>query len=153
MYPPLPGLAFDFCVSACNPKEETVLKDTTSSKYQVGQVWSYHTRPGEEKSRLLILKVEEAENKEARVLVHVYVGDISVTMVPAIPHMVFSEDAIDNSVIELLGHTSSLPAFRLHYDTWRKNFVKSHIGVFDLTVAEVIDVIEITTKMGTFHLP
>ena len=131
-----------------------MLKDTTSSKYQVGQVWSYHTRPGEEKSRLLILKVEEIENKEARVLVHVYVGNVSVrSMVPAVPHMVFSEDAIDNSVIELLGHTSSLPDFRLLYDTWRKNFDKSHIGVLDLTVAEAIDVIENIIKMGAFHLP
>ena len=28
--------------------QEPMLKDTTESRYKVGQVWSYKTRPGEE---------------------------------------------------------------------------------------------------------
>lgn len=35
-----------------------VLKETTESKYKVGQVWSYKTRPNEEKSTFIVVRVE-----------------------------------------------------------------------------------------------
>jgi hypothetical protein len=39
--------------------EVSTLKDTTDSRFKVGQVWSYKTRPGEEKSTFQVVKVEQ----------------------------------------------------------------------------------------------
>lgn len=48
-----------------------------SSKYEPGQVWSYHTRPGEEASRLTVLRVEPY-GKPGDLAVHVRVDGVSV---------------------------------------------------------------------------
>ncbi|WP_435921443.1 hypothetical protein [Paenibacillus sp. DYY-L-2] len=40
---------------SCTTKQEQYIDDT----FKAGQVWSYHTRPGEEESNVTILKIEE----------------------------------------------------------------------------------------------
>jgi hypothetical protein len=50
------------------------LVDTTDSKYQVGERWSYRTRSGEERSSITVLKVESSPT--LGVIVHVSVDGL-----------------------------------------------------------------------------
>lgn len=123
-----------------------------TSKFQVGQVWSYRNRPGEEMSRLIILKIEETgAGKETRVFVHIHVDGLSIKtpgwLIPVIPHLVFCEEALEKSAINLVGSTRILPDFHYGYDLWHKNFEKNRTGFFDLPVANASNVIEGVIKM------
>lgn len=129
-----------------------MLKDTKNSVYQPGQVWSYHSRPGEEKSRLVILKVEEVgTDKKVGTIVHVYVDGISLKNAmgqetTVIPHVPFDEGAIDKSVIALIRENISLPNFKTGYEYWRTEFIAGKAAVFNTTVADAINSIQATVS-------
>ena len=53
------------------PKNDVRLKDATDPKFRVGDVWEYNTRPGEEGSRLTVVKIDNSP--ELGIIVHVAV--------------------------------------------------------------------------------
>jgi len=114
------------------------------SRFQPGQVWSYRTRPGEEGSRLTVVKVEPHE--KLGTIVHVRVEGVSQKMltVPGgvctvIRHMPFAEEAVQQSVVELLDDDGPVDAsFEEGYGIWKEAFDKGKAGVFTITVAETI---------------
>jgi hypothetical protein len=79
------------------------------------------------------------------------VGRLSIKtpegLIPAIPHLVFSEEALEKSVVNLVGTTPTLPKFYFAYDLWHKNFEKNRTAFFDLPVADAIRVVENVIKM------
>ena len=118
-------------------------------KYEVGQIWEYQTRKGEEKSTLTIAAVEK--HKELGTIINIYVGGLKVKNPNAdnglsdeIQHLPFSKDAIDKSVTKLIGTTKQLPDYKDGYHEWRTAFDNGKAGVFSITVKESIDIMEKT---------
>ena len=125
------------------------LQDVTTSKYKVGQVWAYRTRPNEPNSSLTVVKVELQYG--TAVVVHIHVDDLNLKPAESggLPgttasHLPFSENALDASVTNMIDHVVVLPDFEEGYMMWREAFLEGKAGIFSLTVAEVIDFIEST---------
>jgi hypothetical protein len=111
-------------------------------------VWTYRTRPGEEGSRLTVVKVEAHDKLGA--IVHFRVDAVAQKNPNApggvsrvIHHMPFAADAIDRSVVELVESSAPVPAsFEEGYRLWKEAFDAGKGGVWTITVAEAISACE-----------
>ena len=126
-------------LAACSDKGSA-----NTSKYQAGQVWTYKTRPGEEASRLTVLKVVPYGKGNA---VHVCVEGVSIdnpnapgSRITQIGHIPLAEDALDKSVVKCVASCSVVSLDG--YNTWKEQADKGKAGVFTVTLAEAITVIE-----------
>jgi hypothetical protein len=133
------------------------MKNTTTSvlnymddKFKVGQIWNYQTRPGEEKSTLIILKVEKYDS--LGIVIHVAINDLHIKNADSpngystqIGHLPFSKKALENSVTTLLSENNRLPDFLDGYKEWSD----ANGGVYSITINEVINNIEETFSSGT----
>ena len=124
-----------------------MLVDTDESKFHVGEKWSYHARPGEERSSLTIVKVESSP--KLGVIVHVSLDGLRIKSAhgssgfsETISHMPFAEAAMENSVTTLAVAKAPLPPFEEGYREWRRAFDAGKGGIFTITVAEGVDFIE-----------
>src|SRR5687768_15056698 len=91
-------LSVMLAVTAHGGAQDSMLKDTTESKYKVGQVWSYKTRPHEKKSTFIVVKVES--HPKSGNIVHIALRDLKLRkpggdFIEAASHLPFAEDAID----------------------------------------------------------
>jgi hypothetical protein len=134
-------------LGACSREPEMTLKDTDRSGFKVGQEWSYKTRPGEEQSTFVVVKVEEAGG--SGIIVHISLKGLKVKNVKdpekpsgTISHMPFTEEALKRSVLRVVNEHATLPAFESGYADWRKAFDSGRGGVFDATVAESVGIVE-----------
>lgn len=116
------------------PQPRTALEPAGESRYKPGQVWSLRV-PGSPQARLKILRVESLPG--AGTFVHVAVDNVPVT----VGHMPFTEAAIDQSVIDLVGTDPVRPESLEGYDDWRKAFDNEGAGVFSVTVADALKVL------------
>jgi hypothetical protein len=120
------------------------LVDTTEGKYQVGETWSYRTRPGEEGSFVTVLKVESSP--ATGVIVHLRVDGLRIDN-PASPdgvsetigHMPLAEQAVDASVTARLSGGAPVVGPDEGYWEWRRAFEAGEAGVWTVTVAEAVD--------------
>jgi len=115
----------------------------TEIRYYPGQVWSYHTRPGEKDSRLTVLQVDEIGPER---IVHIRVEGFSLPgpegkPIHTLPHMPIFEAALDRSVIALLEEDVPLPEYAEGYVLWHEAFSQGEAGAFSTTVAEAIEAI------------
>jgi len=124
-----------------------MLKDSTSPRYKVGQVWRYHTRSHEETSTLTIVKIER--HISLGIIVHVSLKGLRIrhpshpsVSVDTVGHMPFSEEAMDQSVTALAQEYAPLPDFYEGYQQWRQAIEEGQAGVFTITVAESVDFME-----------
>ena len=75
------------------PKGEVRLDESKDQKFQVGDIWEYKTRPGEERSRITILRIENSP--KVGIIVHVAVDNLTwldcenKAFAQSIPHMPF----------------------------------------------------------------
>ena len=116
-------------------------------KYLPGQIWTYRTRPGEESSRLTVVRVDE--DRDYGTIVHVTIADLEIRTDEAaggvartVTHMPFDEQAMDDSVLELIASDVDLPDYREGYDLWREAFDRGEAGVFDCEVAAAVEMME-----------
>ncbi|WP_310398231.1 hypothetical protein [Hymenobacter sp.] len=144
----LSGLLIFLTGCSTDPKHSP-LREAVKSKYQVGQVWSYNSRPSEPNAKLTIVKVEGQDSIGN--IIHVYISNIKVktSLHPekyseTISHMPFSEAAIDSSVAKQLGTVTELPDFKDGYDEWRQSFDAGQAGVFSITVGKAVEYMETT---------
>jgi hypothetical protein len=119
------------------------------NKYQVGQIWEYQTRMGEEKSTLTVVGVEN--HNKLGTIINIYVGGLKIKnrnavngLSDKIQHLPFSKEAIDKSVTKLIGTTKKLPDYKDGYDEWKGAFDDGKAGIFSITVKESIEVTEKT---------
>ncbi|RAK66754.1 hypothetical protein [Hymenobacter edaphi] len=130
------------------------LTDTRESKYQIGQVWQYKTRPAEPKSTLTIFKVEQSPKDG--VIVHVSIDGLQMANPQnlsgasnSIGHMPFAEAAIDSSVTALLKSNQVVTAdFMDGYNYWREAFLAGKGGIFSVPVKEAVAYSEETVTTG-----
>ncbi len=122
-------------------------KEPADSKYKVGQQWSYSARPGEEKSYLIIVKIDN-DPKLGRII-HIALRGLKMKN-PHSPdgfsedvnHMPFLEAAIEKSGLKLLKEKVELPDFEESYQIWRKAFDAGDAGAYSITVSEAVVVME-----------
>lgn len=112
----------------------------TRTPFEAGQVWRYHTRQGEEKSRLTVIRVESLRGQD---MVHVALSDLTMLSLGGEPathcsHLPFSEAAVRESVVEL-DRVSSEENPMDGYDDWRKAFETGEAGIFTCSVAAALD--------------
>ena len=124
-----------------------MLRDTTESKYKVGQVWSYKTRPTEKKSSLIVLKVEH--HPKLGNIIHIALRDLKLSkpngdFIETAGHLPFAEEAINKSVVKLLKEKADIPDYEEGYGMCKEAFDAGKAGVYTITVAEAVDVMEAT---------
>lgn len=123
--------------------------DYKDDKFEVGQIWNYETREGEENSTIQIVKIDKYENQEA--IVHISVeglkmknpsieGGISET----IGHLPFARKSIDESVTKLVNPKSELSDFEEGYQNWKKAFEAEEGGIFTINISEAVKFVEST---------
>ena len=128
-----------------------MLKDTTDSRYKVGQVWSYKARPGEEHSFFQVVKVEN--HPKLGNIIHIAMRGLKMRN-PSSPigisenvnHMPFSEEAINKSALKILKEKAELPDYEEGYQQWREAFEAGNAGIYTITVSEAVTVMEATLK-------
>lgn len=123
------------------------MKESGKSKYKVGQKWSYSARPGEERSYLIILKIDN-DDKLGRII-HIAIRGLKIKnprspdgLSDSVNHMPFSEAAIEKSGLRLLADKTDLPDYADGYRMWREAFDDGRAGIYTITVAEAVDVME-----------
>lgn len=120
----------------------------TEAKYKPGQKWSYKTRPGEEDSYLIVLKVDK--DPQLGDIIHIALRKLKMknerladgSFSENVNHMPFSQEAIDKSGLKLLEEKTGLPDFAEGYQMWREAFDAKRAGVYSITVAEAVNVME-----------
>ena len=122
-----------------------------SREYRVGQIWQYQTRPGEEQSRLYIVKVDTLA--DGRLAFHLYLDNLKIpnSRLPGqvqteLPHTPVSSETLDKSVVKLLGTTATLPDISEGYAIWREASDAGEGGIFTISIAEIVDFIEEATR-------
>ncbi|VFR47223.1 hypothetical protein BER2_3484 [plant metagenome] len=121
----------------------------TAPPYEAGQVWRYQTRPGEEQSRVLINKVERHDTLGW--IFHISVLAVQVKnpcsdggISTALPHFPVSAQTLKDSLLEVEGSQAPNPDYLEGYEIWKAAFDKGEAGVFTLTVADIVGVVEQT---------
>ncbi len=125
------------------------MSDAHALEFKAGQVWSYHTRPNELRSTLLIDKVES--DAKLGPIYHISVTGVKVKNPRApdgatqeLPHFPVSRKTLEDSVVKLVGNAAPNPKYLEGYATWKQAFDAGNAGIFTIPVAEIVDFIEKT---------
>jgi hypothetical protein len=133
---------------SCNRSgQQQTVQSSKDAPFAAGQVWAYHTRSGEESSRIIICKIE-TDPKFGR-LVHVAVVGLKLQapksptgMADSIRHMPFTEQALRDSVTDVVGLTKDLPPYQAGYMEWRAAVEKGAGGVWAMQVKDAVTYME-----------
>ena len=99
--------------------------------------------------RITIVRLDE--DPDFGTIVHVFVSGVSIPNAQApggvttfIAHLPYSEEGLEQCVLQLDGESTELPDYEGAYQLWRNAFKSNEAGVFDDPVSEVI------ASMATF---
>jgi hypothetical protein len=114
--------------------------------YEVGQIWSYKTRPQEKNSTLMILRIDNTSKLGQVVFVglkDVRVVHPSGKILSSMSPLPFTKDALDRSVIKLLGKTDKLMQSNFGYQKWKEaQFAGKRPPTYAKPVAEIVNALE-----------
>lgn len=139
----LAALSLLAVIVASSAQTENTLKEVQDAKYKPGQVWSYRTRPNEQKSTITILRVDEMPN--AKRIVHIRVEHVQLTNCRGgnapntFEHMPFAKQALDQSVLKVV-RTDKVPDFENGYADWRAAWDAKRAGYYTISVAGALDI-------------
>lgn len=123
------------------------------SRYEVGQVWKYQTRPGEESSTLVITRITPIGDQTCYSIfvenIHLVTDVLSGDSQDELPHAPMTADALDQSVTELVETRDRLPDFEYAYN----EFMEARGGIFTISVSQVLDVIAQSAEAASNPLP
>ena len=121
--------------------------DLKNFELKSGQIWKYKTRKGEEKSRVIILRVEKYDKGE--IVVHIAVEGLKIKnsqkeigISEEIGHLPFSKESITKSLTELESSNNDLPDYLDGYNEWKNAFDSGKGGMFTISINEAIDYVE-----------
>lgn len=136
-------------LAGCGP----VAEPSSDSTYEVGQVWRYKTRPGEEGSRLHIARIDEEPG--GVVVYHLFVDGLSLKnthlaggVQAELPHSPVGRETLDASVTELERVDADPPDVSEGYAEWRRAFDAGQGGYFTMPVADILDTLEAAAAGG-----
>ena len=114
-------------------------------EFSEGQIWSYKARAGEEKSTLLINKIETVPKLGQIFHISIFGVQVKNSRVPSgiitePLHMPVSKQTLDESVVKLVG--KSKIRYLEEYKEWRAAFDRGEGGVFTIPIQKIVDVVE-----------
>lgn len=122
-------------------------KNTLQTTFQVGQEWRYHTRPGEENSRVKVVKIENYE--EIGNLIHISVSSVKIRnpkypngLLEEVLHLPVNEESLKKSITRLETSEADLPAYEFGYVRWKSAFDEQKAGYFGIPLREVLQWLE-----------
>ena len=118
-----------------------------AAQFFTGQVWTYKNRIGEDGSTVLINKVES--HPKLGKIFHVSIFGVKVKnsklaggISTDLPHFPVSEETLNKSVVKLIGKKAPNPEYLDGYNVWKEAFDNGEAGIFTITLAEIVGVIE-----------
>ena len=117
-----------------------------AQSYEVGQIWSYKTRPQDPKSTLTILRIDNSIS--LGVVVFISLADVNIQhpyggVVRSLSPLPFTKAALDKSVIKLVGQTDKLMSSETGYWKWKQGQREGKKPTtFMKPVAEVVNDLE-----------
>ncbi|MEO3431161.1 hypothetical protein AAFN88_20065 [Pelagibius sp. CAU 1746] len=118
-----------------------------AAAFDVGQVWSYRTRPGEEASRIYIARVDR--DFGAKPIFHLYIDGLKLknpmletNVQDHLVHVPVSQEALEASVIAMTQDGVIPPDISEGYIVWREAFEQGRAGVFTMSLQQVVQYIE-----------
>jgi hypothetical protein len=117
-----------------------------SSMLAPGQVWHYRTRAGEESSTVIINRIESAPNYDQ--IFHITIQGLNIPTpetgesITQIDHAPVSLPTLLTSLTDLVETTDPCPAGEQWYQTWKAEFDQNKAGVFLISIADIVSVIE-----------
>ena len=118
-----------------------------ATDFEEGQVWSYQTRPGEEGSKLYIVRIDREIAK--RPIFHIYVDGLKLKnplikggIQDHLPYAPVSQESLEASVVKLLKSGGPMPNISEGYTAWLLAFSKRQAGVFTMPVKDIVQYIE-----------
>jgi hypothetical protein len=122
-----------------------------ADKYKSRQVWSYKTRPGEEQSRMIVLQVDH--DPKLGTIVHVSLVGLHIKSAASpngetdqVGHMPVTEQALNGSVVAIVGTVPELPSYQEGYAMWKDAVEHGKGGVFTIPLAEAVAYFESALK-------
>jgi hypothetical protein len=129
----------------------TMTTGAHAQDFKAGQLCSYHARPGDEASLILINLVEPVPK-----LGNVYHISVLRVHLPGwkdnarpeidLPHFPVLKEALEKSVVRHVGDRAPLAAYRSGYTTWRAAFDGGRAGAFSIPISEVVALVEATVE-------
>ncbi|MFZ6639601.1 hypothetical protein ACO0LL_07630 [Undibacterium sp. TC4M20W] len=125
----------------------SVFNSAKAVDYSEGQLWAYKTRAGEEKSTVLINKIET--HQKLGKIFHISVDGVRVKnnhiqggASSELPHFPVSEETLNKSLTKLLGKRKPNQNYIEGYNTWKSAFDAGKAGIFTISVSEIVGFIE-----------
>lgn len=130
------------------PSQRPLAVDARSSTgFEAGQVWSYHTRAGEALSRVTICRVDAATS--AGPVVHVQVAGVAIRnpaddggVSTTAGHLPLTVEAFQQSVVALESGGATCAGFEDAHASWRSAVEAGRAGAFHVSVAEALEVLQ-----------
>ncbi len=117
-----------------------------AENYQIGQVWTYKTRSQEPDSTLTILRVDNTSKLGPVVFVglqDVRVLHPSGKVLSSMSPLPFTKDALDKSVVKLVGKTDKLMRSDFGYQKWKEaQTAGKKPPTYTKSVAEIVTALE-----------
>ena len=121
--------------------------DSVGDRYSVGQVWRYKHRPGEDSSLLYIAAIDS--HPKMGNIYSIYLCKLKVKnpyisggVQHALPHAPVAREVLDMSVTERADVEIDTDGFGDGYKEWKSEFDAGRAGVFTISVAEIVDLVE-----------
>jgi hypothetical protein len=112
----------------------------------IGQIWKYKTRPGEDGSRLTILKTES--HPKLGGIIHIAVDGLRMKnplasggMSSMVGHMPYQEAALRASLVGVAGQSPDAPDLD-GYKIWKDAFDQGKAGIWSIPLSEAIGAME-----------
>src|ERR1017187_3188025 len=134
--------AMIICTASCSRSPE--IAAVTTSRFEQGQVWTFHTPTNEPSSATLIIAKVDFDSKSGPIVFISATGLGHDTWRPY-HFMPLSEDALSRSVIALVKTNAplagdDLQAFQQFYESARQGVERGELDKsFKITVAEILD--------------
>lgn len=133
-----------FLTTACS--SNPTLEDAESAIYQVGDEWIYQTRSGEEISTFTVIKIDKTTiDGEEKNIIHIAISDLSIDdpdggQITAVPHMPFTEEALNRSALQPFNVVDPIPEEDLTaYQNWRERYLAGDATIFQITIANALN--------------
>ena len=119
------------------------------TKFSIGQVWKYATRPGEDASLITIGQVDVSDESIGPII-HIAISNVDIPNASSpdgkttfIGHLPYENQALEDSVTELVAEGAETDEyFDEGHALWKAAFDNEEAGVFSIPVTEAIDFIQ-----------
>jgi hypothetical protein len=135
------------------PKKDFTLKTAKDSKFSVGDIWDYRTRPGEAGSRLIVTRIDESP--ELGAIIHIAINGVKFQNCHGgnapdnIQHMPFARKVLDASVMHRVTSAQPIPEELVSaYEEWKSAYLNKKAGIYIVSVPEAVRVAEATFRRG-----